>query len=242
MDKFVKPHKETMESKEYIKNLLNIQLEKDLCEDEEICKYCRGTGIVAVDNLYGLENDPDDNGLGFPYSHKSLKPCPHCFNGVVHRCKYCGKIIDGGYRICYCKGKREHDEKVFYDYCQKQMDKMPLATSEIIENTECFYSDEFGFFHEWNSFFDYWRRNHTSEDRKPKYVRTTVPTKFKLDGRDFVESEAEEFCEDSFDNIDESKLNELQNYLDKWCEECGIGITYSLGNYKIEIPWEKYDE
>ena len=80
------------------------------------------------------------------------------------------------------------------------------------------------------------------EDRKPKYVRTTVPTKFKLDGRDFVESEAEDFCEDSFDNVDESKLNELQNYLDKWCEECGIGITYSLGNYKIEIPWEKYNE
>lgn len=38
------------------------------------------------------------------------------------------------------------------------------------------------------------------------------------------------------------KIIELQNYLNKWCKECGVGTTYFEGKYKVRIPWEDYDE
>lgn len=94
MSEFVKPKTEYVADKNYVEKLVNVHLKKDLHGDEEICEVCHGTGLVIRVNPYGLSDDPDKSRM-FPYSHQTLTFCPHCFNGIIHRCNLCGGIIKG---------------------------------------------------------------------------------------------------------------------------------------------------
>lgn len=93
MTDFKKPKTEYVTDKEYIEKLVNVNLKKDLYDNEEICQFCHGTGLVVRDNPYGLADDPDKKAGVFPYNHQVLTFCPHCYNGIVHRCKLCGEIM-----------------------------------------------------------------------------------------------------------------------------------------------------
>ena len=57
MNKFVKPKTEFISDADYIQKLVNTNLKKDLHDNEEICQHCHGTGMVVVDNRYGLSED-----------------------------------------------------------------------------------------------------------------------------------------------------------------------------------------
>lgn len=46
MSEFIKPKTVFVSDSEYIQNLVNVNLKKDLHDDEEICQHCHGTGMV----------------------------------------------------------------------------------------------------------------------------------------------------------------------------------------------------
>lgn len=84
MGKFIKPKRVIVSDKEYIQKLVNANLVKDLHDNEEICPYCHGTGMVIRDNQYGLSDDPDRK-VWFPYKHQAITFCQHCFNDPVDK-------------------------------------------------------------------------------------------------------------------------------------------------------------
>lgn len=110
MSEFVKPKTEYVVDKDYVEKLVNVHLKKDLHGDEEICQVCHGTGLVIRENPYGLRDDPDKSRM-FPCSHQTLDFCPHCFNGIIHRCNLCGGIIQRGYTRHNCEQQRELESK-----------------------------------------------------------------------------------------------------------------------------------
>lgn len=76
MNEFIKPKTEIISDSEYIQNLINVNLKKDLHDNEEVCPYCHGTGLTVVDNKYGLRNDPNKSYTNsFPYKHQALSFC-----------------------------------------------------------------------------------------------------------------------------------------------------------------------
>lgn len=111
MGEFVKPKRVIVSDKEYIQKLVNANLVKDLHDNEEICPYCHGTGMVIRDNQYGLSDDPDRK-VWFPYKHQAITFCQHCFNGVILRCKLCGEVIQCGYTKHDCKQQKSIDKKL----------------------------------------------------------------------------------------------------------------------------------
>lgn len=245
MSEFVKPKTEYVIDRNYIEKLVNIHLKKDLHDNEEICQHCHGTGIVISENPYGLRDDPNKSRM-FPYSHQSLTFCPHCFNGVIHRCKLCGNIIECGYTKHNCEQQRDLDAKLFYEKRRIELEKAEFATQEMLEKSEYFFSDDYGYddgyFNEWDKFFDYWREEHEPSDERPKFVFATEPVEMSIDAADIIENATEELYEDANYDISDEKEKELQNFLNEWCKTCGVRTTYYETKYKVKIPWEDYDE
>jgi len=57
MSGFKEPKPIEISDVEYIQKLVHINMHKDLQDGEEVCPWCHGTGVVVVDNEYGLEGD-----------------------------------------------------------------------------------------------------------------------------------------------------------------------------------------
>lgn len=83
---------------------------------------------------------------------------------------------------------------------------------------------------------------HEPSDIRPEFVWSTEPVKISIDAQGIIEDATEDLYEDAFYDIPSEKIIELQDYLNKWCKECGVGTTYFEGKYKVRIPWEDYDE
>ena len=223
--------------------MINVNLSKDLHGNEEICQNCSGTGLVVLDNRYGLSDDPNKKAGHFPYKHQSLSFCPFCFNGVVHRCEFCGKIITKGRLKCDCDKQKEIDEQESIKKEKELFDKAPIAPKEVEESCFYLYSDYYpynnGYFSDWDDFFDAWQDNHFEEDDKPEFVWITKEEPMKIDAWDIVNSAAEEMYEDAIENISHEEIVKLQKYLDEWCSNCGVGDTYFESHeYKVRIPWD----
>lgn len=60
-----------------IKSILPETLEKDLCDNEEICTVCNGLGVVLDNNVYGIKDDTSEATKKsiFPYNHQAIKFC-----------------------------------------------------------------------------------------------------------------------------------------------------------------------
>lgn len=224
---------------------VNITLQKDLCEGEELCPTCNGLGVVIDKNRFSLSQDPEQR-IMFPYKNDSLVFCPICCNGVVTRCRFCGEIIPRRRTKCDCDKQRELDRIERKHRLRDYLSKAPEATPEILEHNAYFYSDEYGYnegyFSDWDEFFEYWAEEHDEDDSsdRPEWVWTTVPVHMKIDAANVAESATEALYEDAYDDISDAKFKELQDYLDKWCESCGVNISYDQGDYKVRIPWEDY--
>ena len=247
MSEFVKPKTVFVSDPEYIQNLVNAHLRKDLHGNEEICTHCRGTGLKIRDNSYGLSDDPNKtNGL-FPYKHQAISFCPHCYNGIIHRCKHCGQIIPKGHLKCDCQKQREIDAVELEKKCRERLDRAQIAPPEVLEQSYFFYSDDYGnddgYFSDWNEFFDYWHENGGSiVDERPEFVWATYPVEMHINARDIVSDATEELYEDAYDDVDSKQLKELQDFLDKWCKDCGVRTTYyASSKYKVRIPWVNYE-
>lgn len=247
MSEFVKPKTVFVSDPEYIQNLVNANLRKDLHDNEEVCPHCHGTGLVISDNPYGLSDDPDKTIGVFPYEHQAISFCPHCFNGIVYRCEHCGQIIKKGYQRHDCNKQREIDFAELDKKCSEQLDKAEIAPPEVLEQSYFFYSDDYGnddgYFSDWDEFFDYWHENgETIGDERPEFVWATYPVEMHIDARDIVSNATEELYEDAYDDVDSKQLKELQDFLDKWCKDCGVRTTYyASSKYKVRIPWVNYE-
>lgn len=224
---------------------VNITLQKVLCEREELCPTCKGLGVVIATSSYGLTEDLDQR-IMISYRKDSLVLCPTCYNGVVRRCKLCGKIISRSRTKCDCDKQRELDRIEREQRLRDVLNKAPEATPEILEQNAYFYSDEYGYnegyFSDWDEFFEYWYEEHGSEDAsdRPEWVWTTVPVHMKIDAATVAESATDDLYEDAYFDITDAQFKELQDFLNQWCENCGVQITYLQGNYKVRIPWEDF--
>ena len=245
MSVFTKPTEQIVADQEYISNLVNANLHKDLHGNEEICGFCHGTGLVISDNPYGLSNDPNRKLGMFPYKHQSLTFCPHCYNGIVHRCKLCGQILPRGFLKCTCEKQKEIDRIERERKAAEAFEKAPIAPQEVAEKCGCFFSDIFpqneGYFSDWYDFFEAWYNNHEPDEARPEYVWITDSVDMHIDAYSIVESATEDLYEDASSDISNEKIRPLQKYLDEWCESCGVGRTYYESHkYKVRIPWELY--
>ncbi len=245
MGEFIKPKTVYVTDEEYIKKLAN--LKKDLHDNEEVCEYCHGTGMVIADNVYGLTEDPDKRAGMFPYKHQSITFCPRCYNGIVHRCKLCGNIIKRGYTKCDCDKQKAVDDEIKKQEEAKAWENAPVAPKEIAETMGCFYSPAYGhndgYFFDWDEFFEYWADEVEQTDEKPKYVWATEPVEMSIDATDIIEDATNDLYEDAIDDISDKARKELQEYLDNWCKTCGVGTTYYESHkYKVRIPWELYND
>ena len=237
MSEFVKP----------VTKEIAFKLRKDLTENEEICPTCKGVGLVIQDNPYGLKGDPDKRCGVFPYKHQSLTFCPTCYNGVVNRCKYCGKIIPR-YRIkCDCPTSKDVEWAAILKKDQETLDKAEVVPEE---NFEMFYIEHFncgddGYFSEWQELFDAYEEALFDGEvitNLPLFVYGTQPVEMTMDAYSIVESATEDLYEDAFDMVTGEEIKELQEYLDSWCKHCSVGTTYYPDKrYKVRIPWEEYE-
>lgn len=243
---FVKPEMKIIDPIPYIQKIIGKGLIKHLCNDEVICNSCHGTGIILADNPYNLRDDPNKKIGHFPYVHQSFKFCPDCYNGVVHRCDFCGKIIRPRWNlVCNCEKSKKIDVEKKKQKKQKEFDKAKELPENLKEDYDFYYSDYYGFnngyFEDWETFFNYWNENYDEKEERPKYVWITEKVNMKIDALSIVESATEDLYEDSMNDISERSLNELQQFLNSWCKSCGIGDTYCESHkYKVKIPWEKY--
>lgn len=242
---FVKPKGENVKATDYILKLLNANLHKDLHDNEEICQHCYGTGLVIADHRYGLSDDPDKSHGHFPYNHQALSFCPHCHNGIVHRCKFCGRILPKGRLKCDCAAQLETDRQEKIRKKKEAFNNAPVAPKEVEDAMECFYSECFGdnngYFFDWDEFFNFWYDTHEPDDVKPEYVWITEPVEMQIDAADIISSATEDLYEDAADDISSAARKDLQDFLDGWCKNCGVGTTYYESHkYKVKIPWEQH--
>lgn len=245
MSEFVKPKTVFVSDAEYIQNLVNVNLKKDLHDNEEICQHCHGTGMVIVNNPYGLSDDPDKTKGHFPYHHQSISFCQNCYNGIVHRCNLCGKIIKRGFTVCDCDAQKEITRHKIEKKLKEEFDNASIAPKEIVDAMECFFSESFsqneGYFFDWAEFFEDWFENHDSDDVKPIYVWITEPVEMSVDVQNIIENATNDLYEDASEDITSEARKELQDFVDGWCKRCGVRTTYYESHkYKARIPWEDY--
>lgn len=248
MEKFQKPERVFVSDQEYIEKLVKANLQKDLCEGEELCQHCHGTGMVIRDNVYGLSGDPENHGgVQFPYKHQSITNCPYCFNGIVYRCKYCGELIPHG--SSYHVNCQKRIEKMQEETARKEVEALmnaPLATKEVLDASYFLYSDHYsrdeGYFTDWDDFFQEWHDNEDTNPDRPEYVWATEPINIELDAHNILENATDDLYDGAMDDIGDVNIKKLQMLLDKWCKECGPSPTYVQSKYKVRIPWEEYDK
>lgn len=247
MSDFRKPQRVIINPTPYIQRITKKRLIKDLHNDEELCATCQGTGLVLEDNPYGLSDDPNKKAGFFPYKHQAFTFCPDCYNGIVHRCEFCGKIIRPRWSlVCNCEKKQEFDKAKQKRIEQELWDKAEELPEDLKEDYQYFYSDYYGwdngYFDDWDLFFDYWHENYEEIEERPKYVWVTEKTGMQIYAESIVENATEELYEDAIDDISDEALGELQQFLDEWCKTCGVGDTYYESHkYKVKIPWEDYN-
>lgn len=250
MEEFVKPKRivipDNAEDQEYIKNLVEANFVKDLHDNEELCHYCHGTGMTITDNVYGLSEDPDRK-VRFPYKHQALTFCPHCYNGIVRRCKLCGEIMQRGYLKHDCEQQKAIDRKLCEEKKAEAFEKAPLLPEDKESEFEYFFSEYYssnnGYFSEWDEFFDDWYECHSENEIRPEYVWVTESEEMHIDAHDIVESATENLYEDAYDDVSNEEIKRLQAFLDDWTKTCGVSRTYYESHkYKVRIPWEKYGQ
>lgn len=246
-NEFIKPKRIVVNPTEFLQNVFGKGLIKDLHDNEEICEVCHGLGIVIVDNPYGLSDDPDKKAGLFPYKHQSISFCPNCYNGVVHRCKLCGEIINPrGFLRHNCPQQQEEDRLEAKRKEQEEWDKAEELPSNCLSDYEYFFSDSYGYdngyFSDWDEFFDYWHDNCEDIEERPEYVWVTTKVDMSMDAQYIVDNATEDLYEDAIEDISTEKIRQLQDFLDGWCKTCGVGATYYESHkYKVKIPWEDYD-
>lgn len=247
MVEFNLPNRTQVNISKAFEKLWNCDLIKDLRENEKICPVCGGTGIVVVENPYGLKNDPNyPNGV-LPYKNYSISFCKNCYNGVIHVCPDCGQQIPRGYLKCSCAAEQERQNKqAIKVYMERLANAEKHAPSALGDEFDCAYYDQYerndGYFYVWDEFFDWWKDSYDSSYEKPEYVWGTTKIHMRLNANDIISSACEDLYEDADSNISSVDIKEMQDFFDKWLKEHGLTAYEFTYQHAIRIPWEETND
>lgn len=226
--------------KDIISKILPEVLVKDLQENERICTTCKGLGVRAVRNEFGIRGDTSERAKEkrFPYEHQSLNFCPDCFNGVQKLCEYCGKPIKKGYiDKCDCKEYLRKQEEIriakWNEIMAKaeEVDEKDVTNMLYCEETDRYYNSVEDFFEEWEC------DEHDEEDIKPEILWVTEEVKLSFDAGSVLENACDQLHEEASEYCN---VEELQELLDVYAKK-QTGTTTYFPQHKqyIRINWER---
>lgn len=220
---------------EEVKNRMPSTLIKDLQEDERICPYCGGLGMVIHNNEYGLKGDDSELGKAylFPYKHQALSFCPHCYNGIQKICVYCGNPYPN--KDCYhcnCEGYREQEKsKAAKKYRESILNAKEVSESSVQTMLYCSENDKY--YESVDDFFD--KYEDEDFDEKPTVLWVCSVEEVSLNAYEVL-SAWEDLYEDVLDNYD---IKALQRKLDEWCDEQTGTIYCPNYNEYVKINWNR---
>ena len=229
----------SLKTSEVIKNILPDTLEKDLCDNEEICPICGGLGVVLGNNPYGIKGDTSEKAesIMLPYNNQALVFCPNCYNGVIKLCKYCGQPLYGGFTMCNCEGYKEHERCKQATYWQKVIE----CAEEVKESdvtTMLYDKEDDKYYYSVDECLKHYADNGKTP---PERLWVCSQADLSMDADDIVSSACEDLHEDAMDAISESDIQELQYILDDWCKKQVGGTTTYYPRYKqyVRVPREE---
>lgn len=238
-------------------------LKKDLYRGERthevLCPKCNGTGLKLHNDVFGISQDKNIKSNKpqplFPYEKQNIVFCDECYFGVITVCNYCGKALGKFKSTCDCDYVKRLEAKRITELRNKTMNKALLVDDpDLLKDVVYFYSEDYfdndGYFQEWEEFFNKWyeyeeETKHLQGIDRPMYVYLTKPLHFSLDAENIISDGIcnEDYYEDAYSDISTEKTKELQELLDKWCKDCGVGITYVIDySHKTPIPWSEYEK
>lgn len=217
----------TINVPDFLKDTL---LEKDLNDNEQICPTCRGLGMVLYNNEFYHAENTAKTPLTY-YNNMAFSCCPHCFNGVVKVCKYCGKQLLKGQKSCDCVQQQAENKRQCKEVAQQTISKATEITrsdvgdawlsdyngfnyygsiDDFVEQIQDKYSEES---HNYTNFDEFY------ETEVPKYLWLCDTKDISLNAYNIVGDACEELHEDAMDSITGADIAKLQNYLDNWCNK-----------------------
>jgi len=216
----------------------NLKLQKDLQEHEVICSHCGGTGLQIDDNPFGLREE--NSKVHFPYKQQTIVGCRHCYNGVQSKCLHCEKILDRSSSQCNCEGVRQERLKERHDKdLETWNEAKKISFEEASEKYEMLYISDFDKYlmveelEEWIE--DKENEADQSICREELRVYGTQSLDLSIDASSIIEDACSDLHEDSMDNISDEDQNELQELLDKWCENNKSGTTTYYADFKVGV-------
>ena len=222
---------------EYIDVSFNLKLQKDLQKHEVICSHCGGTGLQVDNNPFGLKGE--NSKIHFPYKQQTIVGCRHCYNGVQQKCLHCDKIFERQEYRCDCeKSKQERGQKQ-YEKDLEIWNKAKKITFEqalndytlvYIENYDKYLAPE-----EVQEYLDDKEFDNEPIQRNNIWIYGTSAIDMSIDASDIIENACSDLHEEAENNISRQGMEELQTFLDQWCEKYGAGTTTYYADYKVGI-------
>jgi len=223
---------------EHIDVSFNLKLQKDLQEHEVICSHCGGTGLQVDNNPFGIKEE--NSKIHFPYKQQTIAGCNHCYNGVQSKCLHCGKILDRCTSQCDCEQYNqerlnERHNKDLETWNKAKKISYEQATNDFI----MIYIDNYDKYLMVDE-LEEWIENKESEAdqsicREELRVYGTQSLDLSIDASSIIEDACSDLHEDSMDNISDEDQNELQELLDKWCENNRHGTTTYYADFNVGI-------
>lgn len=205
---------------------IDVELQKDLQDDEEICPVCHGTGVVIRDNAFGVDDNKNER---FPYKQQTIESCVNCYNGVVKTCGSCGKLLSNRYSECNCeesmKTKNEEQKQRNITNAQKLYDKaekislndaLKKFTYLYVEETDQFLPDD---------------GDEIDEVPIEYHIFGTETQTMSIDAYDIVENACEEMGEDAMDRVNDT--DSLQDIINEWIDKNGTSCYVPNYNFAV---------
>ena len=218
--------------KELLGEILPDKSKRELNEGQKLCSRCKGLGLEVRD-IY-------------------LQNCSVCRGGVVDACRFCGKEYStlGGYRrnLC-CEGAKIENEldkhKERLEHLKKQEERITTLFNKAEKITikeakdrgiEVLFNEDAEHYMSISEAFDHFDNELDDElsDNRVKWLFATKQIKMSIDADDIVDSACEELHEDARDWISKQDIEELQGFLDNWCEKQTGTISYEP-DYKVVV-------
>ncbi|MED0738933.1 hypothetical protein [Aneurinibacillus thermoaerophilus] len=222
--------------KERVQFTFQVDLEKDLLENEVICPECKGSGMTVTQFNFGLRN-AEVLGQPFPFKKQSLSFCQHCCNGVQRKCEFCGNLMA---RDLYCscaESQREYRNKAYKEEKARWEEAKKITFEQAVKDYEYLYiytSKEENFVTP-DELEEYLAELKKDDPELKVLIYATKSTYLVMNAKDTVESHADDLHEEAMELISDEKYEELQGFMDKWCEEVKDETLSYYPDYSIGV-------
>lgn len=188
-------------------------------------------------------------GVGWLYDDEKgiIAHCWKCGGSGLNRvCKYCGEVVSNYYsKVCdkkECRDKKYAEDQAEREQKETEYEEKKLKLATVVSYEECpeeykgmMYSRHY---HGNEGFFeDFEELVYSTGNELPEYVWATNVERININAKDVIDNACENLWEEAYDQIDKKDINELQEYLNKWCEKQIGTDTYSINyKYAIKVP------